>query len=309
MHVLIQMDHPSTFRPAEDSTMALALEAQKRGYAVSYFTPDQLVYEQGTLSAQVCPILFHDRPRDFYEEGAPETVDLETADVILIRQEPPYDMQYLTACWLLERLDNPLVLNKPEALRRRPEKLFPLAMAQYAPPTLISRDKAAFAAFHHQHRELVLKPLYSYGGRGIFHIREEDHNLGSLLDMMLGASRDPVIAQPFLPQVLTEEKRVLLIDGKIAGAYNRIPAKGEIRANGWAGATQAKTELSPYQREICEVLGILCREEGFFFVGADLIGDWLIEVNTTCPTGIRVVQRLYGTDPAALFWNKVEKKI
>lgn len=307
MRIFIQMDRPQRFNPKRDSTMALAVEAQKRGYEVHSFTPDELSLKNGEVVARARPVTFYERTEHFVEEGEATIRPLETAaDIVLIRQEPPYDLQYLTTSWLLERLKKPRVLNNPTSLRNRPEKLFPLALPQYAPPTLISRDVAAIKAFRQEHKEIILKPLYQFGGASVFHVDERDYNLDSLLEMMLKQSREPVIVQPFLPEVKEREIRGLLVNGKLVGAYNRIPPSGGIRANSVVGGDIAVAELSAKQREVCEAVGEICRAEGFFFVGLDLIGEVLIEVNTTCPTGLKAYEELTGHNPSVDFWDEIE---
>ena len=301
------MDAPAGLNPKRDSTLALAFAAQERGHKVHYFTPNDISARDGEIIARARALEVHPGQTPFFSEGEPQEVSLEkAADVVLIRQEPPYDLQYLTTCWLLERLHKPRVLNNPTAMRNRPEKLFPLALPHYCPPTLISRDMAAIRDFHTQQGEIILKPLFEFGGRSIFHIRRDDYNLQSLLELMLSKSREPVIAQAFLPAVREQEVRALLIDGELVGAYNRIPLSDSIRANSVLGGDIATVSLSPKQQEICAAVGEICSKEGFFFVGLDLIDDKLIEVNTTCPTGIKAYFELTGTDIAPLFWQRVE---
>lgn len=309
MKIFLQMDPPERFNPEVDSTFALGLEAQARGHELYYYGPSELFYENGRVRTKARSIRFFDRKANFFERDAPALYDLEQADMVLIRQEPPYDLQYLTACWLLERLHKPLILNDPAALRRRPEKLFPLALPRYCPPTLIAYDAAQIEAFYRQHEDIVLKPLFAHGGHGVVRLQPNDPNLYSLLELLMQNQREPIIAQPFLPEVMNSELRVLLVDGDIATAYQRIPKEGDFRANGVRGAQVAKATLNALQEEICHAVGEICRHEGFFFVGLDLIGDTLIEVNTTCPTGIRRATQLYGTNPAVTFWDKAEAKL
>jgi glutathione synthase len=253
MKIFIQMDDPSGFNAATDSTMALALEAQARGFELYYFLPSQLTFSQGRVVARARPVEFFDRAEDFFIAGDAAEYDLETVNLVLIRQEPPYDMQYLSNCWLLERLQNPLILNNPAALGRRPEKLFPLALSHYAPPTVITYSADIIRDFYAEYQDIILKPLYAHGGYGIVRIQPQDVNFNSLLTMLL-QSREAVIAQPFLPEVMTEEKRVLLIDGAVAGAYNRIPQRDDFRANSVLGGGVEKTTLNARQQEVCEAV-------------------------------------------------------
>jgi len=304
LRIFLLMDPPSGFNPRRDSTMALALEAQARGHMIWYFTPDGLSLKDGEVWAKARRIEFFARDEAFYTEGEPEMLALESAaDVVLVRQEPPYDLQYLSTTWVLERLQKPRVLNQPQALRNRPEKLFPLALPQYCPPTLVTRDLQAIRDFRAEQGEIILKPLYSFGGQSIFHIGKADYNLESLLELMLSQSREPVMVQRFLPEVREREVRALLIDGALVGAFNRIPAQGGIRANSRVGGGIGLVELTPKQREICEAVGAIGKSEGFYFIGMDLIGEWLIEVNTTCPTGLQAYRELTGENLAARFWD------
>jgi glutathione synthase len=253
-------------------------------------------------------ITFYDSLTDFYTEGAIESVALEeAADVILVRQDPPFDMAYLTTTWLLEMLKKPKVFNHPRALRERPEKLFPLHFPEFCPPTLISANPAEIMAYQEEIGEAVLKPLYGHGGHGIFRIPADGSNLAALLEMMLQHSAEPVILQKFLPEVTAEEKRILLVNGEFSGAFGRIPASGEIRSNMRVGGQIIKTELTPRQHEICDALAPFCRAEGLMLVGLDVIGDTLTEINITSPTGIRAVEHLYQSKTASHFWDAVAK--
>ncbi len=309
MKIVIQMDDPARLNPKLDSTIALAMAAQSRGYELLYYTPYQLSQYRDKLCAVVRPIYFYEQETEFFHAEQSYVMDLEQADILLIRQEPPYNMQYLTTCWLLSQLKKPLIVNNPTALFSRPEKLFALELPQYMPPSLISRNKEALRDFLVKHNIVVIKPLYSFGGQGVLRISASDCNWNSLIDMLLTQSHEPIMMQQFLPQVYDNESRVLLIDGKIAAAFNRIPAEGEIRVNSACGGSFAKTTLSHKQQEICHAVGNICRRDGLFFVGVDLIGDTLIEVNTTCPTGIRAYQQLTAANIADKFWDELESKI
>lgn len=307
MRVFLQIDPPLGFNPLTDSTLALALEAQARGAKVSYYTPQDLSCENGVVTAVARPIEFFDRETEFFKAGEPERVALEeSADIILVRQDPPYDMAYLTTTWLLGMLKTPRVINAPRALREWPEKILPLHFPQFCPPTLVSACVEDLQAFQRGVGAAVLKPLYGHGGHGVFLIGEDGGNLEALLEMFFARSAEPVILQKFLPEVAREEKRILLINGEVAGAFGRIPAKGEIRSNMRVGGQPVTTTLTPREREICEAIGPLCKAEGILLAGVDVIGDFLTEVNITSPTGIRTLQRLSGPDVAQAFWDMVK---
>ena len=300
--LVLQMDPPESFNPVSDSTMVLALEAQSRGYEIFYYMPSQLAVYEHEIIAQVRPITFCDRTENFFEQGEISTMNLEEADVILIRQNPPYNMEYLGCTWLLEQLNHPRVLNNPAAIRNRPEKIFPLEFPEFIPPTCISADKPTLQAFREKHQDVVLKPLYGFGGSSIHHIMPDDPHFESLLDSMLD---EPVILQPYLPEVMTQEKRILLVHGKMGAAYNRLPPAGDFRTNNSIGGTYSATELTPRQTEIAKIIGKICAAEGLALVGLDVIGDQLIEINTTCPTGLRAVQALYQRNLAVDFWDQL----
>lgn len=306
MNLFLQIDPPSGFNPATDSTLALALEAQVRGGKVFYYTPRDLSCENGVVTAWARPTQFFDHETEFFTEGEPERVVLEAAaDIILVRQDPPYDMAYLTATWLLGMLKKPRVINAPRALREWPEKILPLSFPQFCPPTLISACLEDLRVFQREQGAVVLKPLYGHGGNGVFLIGEDGRNLEALLEMFFARSPEPVILQKFLPEVAREEKRILLVNGEVAGAFGRIPASGEIRSNLRVGGQPVTTTLSKREREICEAIGPLCKDEGILLAGVDVIGDWLTEMNITSPTGIRTVKRLGGPDVAKIFWDAV----
>ncbi|MDG1287237.1 MAG: glutathione synthase [Rickettsiales bacterium] len=302
--LVIQMNEPDGFNPVTDSTMALVFEAQARDYDVFYYAPPQIAAVNSEIIAQVRPITFFNRTDDFFEHGELQPMNLEEADVILIRQNPPYNMEYLGCTWLLERLQHPKILNNPTAIRNRPEKIFPLEFPELIPPTCISSDKTTLTAFREEHKDVVLKPLYGFGGQAIHHITPESNGFDALVDKMVA---EPIILQPYLPEVMTEEKRILLVNGKMAAAYNRLPPEGDFRTNAAVGGSAEKTTLTARQIEIAETVGDVCAKEGLMLIGLDVIGDFLIEINTTCPTGIRAVQQLYDQNIAKTFWNEVEK--
>lgn len=304
--VAIQMDPLATLRPQTDTSLLLAEEAMRRGHTVHYYTPSQLRLESGLLRADARELVFDGQ----WREGAAEALALDDADVVLMRQDPPFDMAYITATYLLESLKGKaLVVNDPAAVRNHPEKLFPLQFPQFVPPTLITRDMDAIRAFHREQKEIVLKPLYAFGGQGVFHIGRDARNLEALLEQWLATSREPLLAQLFLPEVSRNERRIVLIDGKVAGAFARTPAEGEIRSNMRVGGEAVAAELTARQRVIAEEVGEACRVRGLLLVGLDVIGDYLTEINVTSPTGLRALKKLYGTTPECDFWDAVEAKL
>lgn len=311
LRIAIQMDDPARFNPVSDSTVMLGLEAQNRGHVLHYYLPQDLSYEGGTVRAMARPIRFFDDTTRWYDAGEQQSLDLKTdADVVLMRQDPPYDMTYLTATYLLERIAGcTLVVNHPTAVRDAPEKLSILNYPDVIPPTLITRNIDAITTFRAQHNEIVIKPLYGFGGNEVYVFREGERNMSALLEHYFTSSPLPLIAQRFLPEVATEDKRVILIDGKVEGVIGRIPTQGEVRANMRVGGKAVAGDLSPRQREIAERVGASIREVGILFAGLDLIGDYLTEINITSPTGLRAVMKTSGLNPAAAFWDAVEKII
>lgn len=309
--IAIQMDHPDTLNAAGDSTIVLALEAQRRGFELFAYQPENLCWKHGALYAHhALPIIFYDNAARWYASGEPQTIRLSDMDVVLVRQDPPYDMNYLTATYLLEHImDKVLVANNPISIRNGPEKLSILHFADVIPPTIVTRDVDEIKAFRAEHESIIVKPLYGYGGRSVFQFTPQDPNLLTVLEHLFAQNHEPVMVQRFLPEVATEDKRVILMDGKVCGATGRIPASGEIRANFRVGGTAAAVELNAKQREICERVGALIAAHGILFAGLDLIGDYLTEINLTSPTGLRAIMQLYGTNPAVDFWNAVEAKL
>jgi glutathione synthase len=307
LRIAIQMDRLDSINPMGDSTLRLGVEAQARGHTLFYYTPDTLTLrEDGKLVAHTHPVRLSLDVQRYYELGEAQTLDLSTLDVVLLRQDPPFDMTYLSTTYLLETLTDTLVLNRPASVRNRPEKLFPLSFRQFMPPTIVSADVAELERFWQAHGDVVIKPLYGYGGRGIFRLRAGDDNFHSLLEMMFSQSREPVMAQQFLPEVKDADRRILLVDGQVCGVFGRIPAGDEIRANMRVGGVPVKAELTTRQKEICAALGPVLKEEGLFFVGLDCIGDWLTEINVTSPTGLAAITNLYGTKVETTFWERVE---
>ena len=300
------MDPPAGLNPAGDTTLFLALEAQSRGHELHWFHPSSLAAHNGRILANCHPLQVFDTLVDFHRQGDAKVSNLEEFDIILIRQDPPYDMAYLTACWLLERLSHPRVLNNPASLRNRPEKIFPLTFPHYCPATCISADPAALRAFRQQQGAIILKPLYGFGGHGVLLIKKDDANFETFLESHFLHSAEPLVAQAFLPDVATEEKRIILINGEVKAAFSRLPAEGTIRSNLRIGGTAAATQLTPIQHQIANEVGTICQAEGLLLVGLDVIGDHLIEINTTSPTGLRAAQKLFGLNLAADFWDAVE---
>ncbi|MCZ8177548.1 MAG: glutathione synthase [Rhizobium sp.] len=308
-NVAVQMDHVSTINIAGDSTFAMSLEAQSRGYKLFHYTPDRLSMRDGKIFATVEPMELRDIKGDHYTLGAPERVDLSTMDVILLRQDPPFDMAYITSTHLLERIHpKTLVVNDPAWVRNSPEKIFVTEFADLMPPTLITKDPAEIARFRQEQGDIILKPLYGNGGAGVFHSTRDDRNFSSLMEMFGQMFREPFIAQGYLPAVRKGDKRIILVDGEPVGAINRVPAEHDARSNMHAGGRPEPTELTSREREICARIGPALRERGFLLVGIDVIGDYMTEINVTSPTGIREVKKFGGADIAALLWDAIERK-
>ncbi|BCH57446.1 glutathione synthase [Agrobacterium vitis] len=308
-NVAVQMDHVSSINISGDSTFAMSLEAQARGYKLFHYTPDRLTMRDGRVYATVEPMELRDVKGDHFTLGSPERVDLSTMDVVLLRQDPPFDMAYITATHMLERIHpKTLVVNDPAWVRNSPEKIFVTEYADLMPPTLITRDPAEIAAFRAEQGDIILKPLYGNGGAGVFHSTRDDRNFSSLMEMFGQMFREPFIAQGYLPAVRKGDKRIILVDGEPVGAINRVPAEHDARSNMHAGGKPEPTELTTREREICARIGPALRERGFLLVGIDVIGDYMTEINVTSPTGIREVKNFGGADIASLLWNAIEKK-
>ncbi|MCU0832025.1 MAG: glutathione synthase [Rhizobiaceae bacterium] len=307
--VAIQMDHVAAIRIAGDTTFALALEAQARGHRLWHYTPDRLSMRDGRVSAVAEPLTVRDEPGNHFTLGTPEMADLSAMDVILLRQDPPFDMAYVTTTHLLERIHPAtLVVNDPAQVRNAPEKIFVTQFPDLMPPTLITRDKAAIEAFRAEHGEIVMKPLYGNGGAAVFKVAVSDPNFGSLYDLFAQMFREPWVVQRFLPQVKDGDKRIILIDGEPAGAVNRVPAENDIRSNMVRGGAAETTMLTQREREICARIGPELRARGLILTGIDVIDGNLTEINVTSPTGVRAIKRLGGPDLAARFWDVVEAK-
>jgi glutathione synthase len=309
LNVAVQMDPIERINIRGDSTFALLLEAQKRAYSISYYPPDQLVLRDGKVSATVRPLVVRDIAGDHFTLGDRRHVELSSFDVVLLRQDPPFDLAYISTTHVLERVHpKTLVVNDPAAVRNAPEKVFVTEFPDLMPPTLVTRDLEAIKAFRAEHGDIVMKPLYGLGGQAVFRLTRDDLNFGSLYDLFASMSREPWVVQKFLPAVREGDKRIILVDGEFAGAVNRVPAADDLRSNMVRGGTPAATELTEREREICARLGPHLRERGLLFVGIDVIGGFLTEINVTSPTGIRAVKNFGGPDIAALIWDKIEAK-
>ena len=309
LRVAVQMDPIERINIAGDSTFALLLEAQHRGYPMMYYTPDRLALRDGRLFATVQPLDVRDREGDHFTLGEPRRMDLSELDVILMRQDPPFDLAYISATHMLERIHpKTLVVNDPAHVRNAPEKVFVTEFPDLMPPTLLTRDLAEIKAFRADHGDIVMKPLYGKGGEAVFLLGAKDLNFGSLYDMFVATFREPWVVQKFLPAVKDGDKRIILVDGEFAGAVNRVPAPDDLRSNMVRGGSPKETELTAREREICARIGPALRERGLLFVGIDVIGDYLTEINVTSPTGIRAIKNLGGPDIAAMIWDKIEAK-
>jgi glutathione synthase len=292
-----------------DSTIALLLEAQRRGHGISYYTPSKLAMRDGQVFASVQPLAVRDQEGDHFTLGEARRAELSGFDVVLLRQDPPFDLNYITTTHLLERVHpKTLVVNDPAHVRNAPEKIFVTEFPDLMPPTLITRDLAEIKAFRAEHGDIVMKPLYGNGGEAVFKLAREDMNFRSLYDMFAATFREAWVVQKFLPAVREGDKRIILVDGEFAGAINRVPAADDIRSNLIRGGAAKATELTPREREICKRLGPSLRERGLIFVGIDVIGNLLTEINVTSPTGIRAIANLGGPDIAAMVWDVIESK-
>lgn len=309
LEIAIQMDHISTVSIAGDTTFALALEAQRRGHRLFHYTPDRLSMRNATVCASLESLEVRDMKGDHFSLGPPQTVELTEMDVVLLRQDPPFDMNYITTTHILERIHpQTLVVNDPAWVRNSPEKTFVTEFPELMPETLITRDPAEVDAFRKEYGDIIVKPLYGNGGAGIFHLAEADRNLASLLELFLQMFREPFIVQRYLKDVRKGDKRIILIEGEPVGAINRVPAEHDSRSNMHVGGRAEHAELTKREREICAAIGPSLRERGFTLVGIDVIGDYLTEINVTSPTGVREVKRFGGADIAALFWDAVETR-
>jgi glutathione synthase len=310
LKVAVQMDPLETINIAGDSTFALMLSAQARGHRLWHYAADDLNYRDGRVTASARPVTVQNVAGDHHHYGEPVVLDLaDDVDVVLMRQDPPFDLAYITATHLLERIQHlTLVVNDPAAVRNAPEKLFVLDFAQFMPPTMITRSLDEARSFHAEHGEVVVKPLYGNAGSAVFHVGRKDANLSALVELFGQVWREPFMVQAFLPDVAKGDKRIVLVDGKPAGGVNRLPKEGEIRSNLAVGGRGAATELTARDLEICAALGPELAKRGLVFVGIDVIAGYLTEINVTSPTGIVAIDRFNGTDTAALIWEAIEAR-
>jgi glutathione synthase len=310
LRVAVQMDDITRIKIAGDSTFALMLAAQIRGHTLFTYTPDKLSFSDGKVVARVRPAQVRDVEGDHVTLGPEERVDLSTMDVVLLRQDPPFDMAYVTTTHLLERIHpKTLVVNDPAHVRNAPEKIFVTEFPDLMPATLITRDRDEIEAFRAVHGDVVMKPLYGNGGAAVFKVSAIDPNFGSLYDLFATLFREPWVVQRFLPEVKHGDKRIILIDGEAAGAINRVPAENDIRSNLVRGGAAKPTDLSAREQEICARIGPFLRTRGLLFVGIDVIDGNLTEINVTSPTGIRAIKRLGGPDLAVDVWKAIEGKM
>jgi glutathione synthase len=307
--VAIQMDPIESINIDADSTFVLALEAQARGHALFHYLPSDLAFRDGRLYARTRSLEVRREKGNHFTFGTAESIDLSTMDVVLMRQDPPFDMAYITSTHLLEHIHpRTLVVNDPIQVRNAPEKLFVTHFEGLLPPTLITSSREEIDNFRHEHKDIIVKPLYGNGGADVFHITPGDENLGALIEMFTQKYREPIIIQRYLPEVRQGDKRIILVDGVAAGGVSRIPAAGDARANFHAGGTAGKTTLTNREREICEAIGPALVERGLVFVGIDVIGDYLTEINVTSPTGIQEINALDGIQIERLLWDAIETR-
>ena len=311
LRIAVQMDPLETIGIAGDSSFALMLSAQARGHRLFHYLATDLSYEDGRVRALARPVTVQRVAGDHFTANEPVTIDLaDDIDVILMRQDPPFDIGYITATYLLERIaDETLIVNDPRSVRDAPEKLFVLDYARFMPPTLITRSLDELRAFHAKHGEIVVKPLHGNAGAAVFRIGHDGSNLAALAELFGTVWREPYIAQAFLPSVAEGDKRIVLIDGVVAGAINRRPGKGEIRSNLAAGGTAEVTELTDREREICDALGPELKARGLIFVGIDVIGGHLTEINVTSPTGIVAIDKFNGSDTPGMIWDAIDARL
>jgi glutathione synthase len=310
--VAVQMDPLDSINIAGDSTFALMLSAQDRGHTLFHYSAEDLNYRDGRVWAKAHPVTVQRVVGDHFSVGEPVNLDLgDEADVVLMRQDPPFDLGYITATHLLERIaDKTLVVNDPAQVRNAPEKVFVLDYPQFMPPTLVTRSLDEARKFVAEHGAIVIKPLHGNGGKAIFKVESDGANLSALMEVFNMTWREPHMVQAFLPDVAKGDKRIVLIDGEVAGAINRLPGEGEIRSNLAVGGSAEKSVLTDKEREICAVLGPELKKRGLLFVGIDVIGGtWLTEINVTSPTGIVAISNFDGTDVAGMIWDAIEAKV
>ncbi len=311
LRIAVQMDPVSGVDIDGDTSFAMIEAAQSRGFKVWTYGPQDLSYDEGRIFARARPVIVTRERDNHAKEGEAIELDLRTGvDVVLMRQDPPFDMAYITAAHLLELISgDTLVINDPAWVRSSPEKLFPLLFRELMPPTLISRDESAIRAFRVRHKDIIIKPLYGNGGEGIFRLKEDDSNYSSLLEMFFAISREPVMAQAFLPEVSKGDKRILLVDGELTGGFNRVPQKGETRSNMHVGGEALPVDLTDRDRAICAAIGPELKKRNLIFVGIDVIGDFMTEINVTSPTGVQELKRFTGIDAMMPFWDAIENRL
>ncbi|HLN23714.1 MAG TPA: glutathione synthase [Patescibacteria group bacterium] len=310
LSVAIQMDPIETVNIDADSTFVLALEAQKRGHSLYHYLPQHLTFRQGVVSAWARPLDVRREQGNHFTLGEARQLDLTTVDVVLMRQDPPFDMAYITATHLLEHIHpKTLVVNDPVEVRNAPEKLLVTHFPDLMPPTLITADRRQILEFRAEHGSIILKPLFGNGGAGVFHVKPDDENLNSLLELFTQLYREPIMVQRYLPEVRQGDKRIILIDGEAAGALNRVPAAGEARSNMHVGGRPERSALTIREQEICAAIGPTLKERGLIFVGIDVIGDYLTEINVTSPTGLQEINRFDGVTLEARVWDAIEARL
>ena len=309
LRIACQMDPIDRIDIRGDSTFAILLEAQKRGHHIFYYTPPNLALSGDKLLARGHSLTVNDKYGDHYALSKPRVENLSMLDCVLLRQDPPFDMAYITTTHLLERIHpKTLVVNDPASVRNAPEKLFVLDFLDLMPPTLVTRQLDDVVAFRAQYKDIIIKPLYGNGGAAVFRIKPDDSNLSALVEMFQTVFREPFMLQEYRPEVKRGDKRIILVDGEVAGAINRIPQVGETRSNLHVGGTAAAVELTPRDHEICARLNPELKKRGLLFTGIDVIGPYLTEINVTSPTGIRQVKAFGGNDIAAMIWDAIERK-
>ena len=312
LKIAFQMDPMESLAIAGDSSFALMLSAQARGYELFHYDARELTWEGGRLWTFCTPVTVRRETGNHFSPGDPVLLDLgRDIDVVWMRQDPPFDLSYITATHLLERIQGEtLVVNDPASVRNAPEKLFVLDYARFMPPTMITRSLGATRKFLAEHGEIVIKPLHGNGGKAIFKVGRDGANLSALIEVFNNAYVEPHMVQAFLPSVAQGDKRIVLVDGVVAGAINRIPGEGEIRSNLAVGGSAVKAELTPREQEICDAMGPELKKRGLLFVGIDVIGgEWLTEINVTSPTGIVAIDRFNGTDTAAMIWDAIDARL
>jgi glutathione synthase len=307
--VALQMDPIESVDIDKDSSFMMALEAERRGHEVWHYLPRHLRFDEGKVEAVARRMSVRRERGNHFTLGEAKTVELSEFDVILMRQDPPFDMAYITATHVLEHVaDRVLIVNDPAEVRNAPEKLFVAHFPDLMPPTLITSDKDAIIEFRARHKDVVVKPLFGNGGSGVFHLKPDDENLGALLETFTILYREPVIVQRYLPEIRQGDKRIILVEGEAVGAVSRIPLAGEARANFHAGGSAQKTTLTKREQDICAAIGPTLREKGLVFVGIDVIGDYLTEINVTSPTGIQEINRLDGVQIERTLWDAIESR-